>query len=109
MRAHKVDFRLGDGPHSDLVEGSGEESGKRRHKHDVASTATEPDAHAHHVLLGNETLDESLGAAVLVGDGKRGVLGISVKCHDSGVVLPQLHQSLSIRLPSGNLNKKFVA
>ena len=106
MGAHKVDLCLGNGSHPDLVKGTGEESRKGRHKHDVAVAATETDPDSHHILLGDEALYESLWAAVFVGDGERGVLCVSVESYDSGVVLPQLHQSLSVRLPCGNLDTR---
>ena len=104
MRANKVDFSLGNGSHSNLIQGTGEEGSKCRHNDNVPVTATESNPDAHHVLLGNETLDKSLGATVLVGEGERGVLGVTIKSYDSGEVLSQLHQSLSICLPSGYLN-----
>ena len=106
MGANKVDFSLGNGPHSDLVKGTGEEGGKGRHKHDVPVPAPESNPHANHVLLGDETLDESLRAAVLVGESKRRVFRVSIKSDDPRVVFSQLHQSLSIRLPRGDLHTK---
>ena len=63
--AAKVDVRLRDGGHADLVEGTGEEGGECRHKRDGPTPRLAADSDADEILLGNEALDESVRELVL--------------------------------------------
>lgn len=61
MRSDAGNVGLRDGTHAELVESSGEESGESRDIRNGAVTASGSDGYSHQVLLGDETLDVTLG------------------------------------------------
>ena len=63
--AHKVDIRLRDGPHSDLVERSRQECCERADKCDRAIPCRRTNGYTSQVLLSDVTLNEPLGEGVL--------------------------------------------
>lgn len=103
MRPHKVDLCLRDGSHSDLIKGTGEESGKGATEYDIPVPASETNTDSAEVLLGDEALNVAIGEGLFVGEGEGGVLGVSVQSNDALKVLSQLHKSITIRLTSSNL------
>ena len=109
MRPNAVDLGLRNGSHSDLVKGSREEGGKGRDEDNVPVPTGQSDSHAYHVLLGNKTLDESLGELILVGEGKGRVLGVAIQGYNTIIVLSQFDQSVAVRLAGSNLNKKYIS
>lgn len=103
MGANKVDFCLGDGSHPDLVKRTREESGKGAGKEHIAAPCLHANGHSHHVLLGDEALNESVGESLLVGEGKSGVLCVSVHSLDAVVRLAQVHEAIAICHTRGHL------
>lgn len=103
MRANKVDVGLGDGTHADLIVSPRQETSKGAHEHHIAVTAGATDAHTNEILLSDEALDESVWEGILVGDGKGGVLGVSVQGHDIGDGLAQFDKGSAISNTGCNL------
>ena len=65
MRARKVDIGLRDGAHTDLIVGTRQEASEPANEGHRTVTSTAADSHSHHVLLRDETLDETVRAGVL--------------------------------------------
>lgn len=103
MRAHEVDLSLGNGAHTNLVEGSREEGGKGAAEHDVPVTTSQPNPHAADVLLGNEALHIAAWEGGLVGEREGRVLGVPVQSNNAIVALAKLDQRFSINLTSSML------
>lgn len=106
VRAHKVDLRLGNCTHSDLVESSREEGRKGAAEHDVPVATGQADAYAADVLLSDEALHVALGEGFLVCEGEGGVLGVSIESNNAFKVLAEFDQSVAIHLTSGMLAKR---
>ena len=105
MRSNKVDLRLGNGSHADLIERPSEEGSERAAEDDVAVSAGQPDAHTHQVLLGDEALHVAVVEGLLVGEREGGVLGVAVQGHDAGEALAQLDQGVAVDPPGSVLHK----
>ena len=67
VRTHKVCIGLGDGPHSNLVEGPGQEAGKGWDKWHGSPSGSTADPDPNQILLGNEALDEPVREGILRG------------------------------------------
>lgn len=67
VRTHKVCIGLGDGPHSDLVEGPGQEAGKGWDKWHGSPSGSTADPDPNQILLGDEALDEPVRKGLLRG------------------------------------------
>jgi len=102
VRADALDVSLRDGSHSQLVESASEESGEGRGERNGATAATASDGNADHVLLGDETLDESLWKFFLELVSKSRVLGVTVQGDDAVVSVTQLGQSGAVSQTSCN-------
>ena len=103
MRAHEVDLSLRNGSHPDLVKRSREESGKSAGKDHITAPCVHADGHAHHVLLGDEALNKAIWVGLLVGEGKGGVLGVSIHALDAVVRLAKVHEPVTIGNTGGHL------
>lgn len=71
-----------DSSHSDLIEGSSEEGSESGSESDLSSSA-DSSGNGNQVLLSNETFNEFIWVSIFIGQGKSGVLGISVQSDDS--------------------------
>ena len=105
VRAYEVDFGLRDGPHSDLIKGSSEESGKRTGVDHIATTAAHPNGHAHQILFSNKALGEPILERFLVSQSKGGILSVSINSNNSTAGTTQVDQAVAIGLTRGNLNQ----
>ena len=65
MAATELDVEARDARHADLVERAREEGRERAAEGDVAHARRDAARDAHHILLGYETLDETLGELFL--------------------------------------------
>lgn len=102
MGADKIHIRMGNGAHTDLVEGTGEERGMGGNKSHRASPAGGAQCHAHQVLLGYEALYEPLWKGIPKLIRICGVLGVSVEGNYPIIVGSNLGKSGAIGLASGD-------
>ncbi len=103
MGSNKVNLRLRDGPHANLVETSREESRKGAAEDHVSVATGQANPHAADILLCDETLHVALGEGVLVGEGEGRVLRVSIQGHDAVETLAKFHQGIAVDLPCGML------
>ena len=103
MRSHKVDLSLRDGSHSDLVKSTSKESSKGTAEHHISITTGQSDSNTTEVLLGNETLDVTIGEGILVGEREGGVLSVTIQSNDTIVRLAKFDKSITVHFTSGVL------
>ncbi len=108
VRSHEVDLSPGNGTHSDLVKGTGEESSEGAAEDNVPVTTRHANPHTTDILLSNEALHIAIVEGLLVGERESGVLGVSIQSNDAIEALSKLHKGISVHLTSSMLEKKNV-
>ena len=107
MRTDHLDVASTDSSNPDLISSSAEEGCEGRAERQFTTTG-ETSCHSDHVLLSNETLNETLRMLVSESSCKSAHFCVSVKSNDPLVCLIGFEQSVSVGLPCRNLVSLFV-